>query len=430
MYSLNSLPRQRPHSMPRNKVLPSDYYLLRINSILNRRIKSTESRKESGKNSGKCFKFVWLSLCLIGVIYHLYDTTSDFLKYPTGSQVTITNQKEFLPPAMSVCFNYYEIIIPESLSPEARKIWHKEQCYIFRSYKYLPQCTQILGNITYSEMLKNKTVNIADIMMNFPGIYAPAREFTEYFRLGQKCVKLALFKDKRKLLSLSDMDDLSGDSPVILQAYFNVAFRTFPKLHSRIGIHNSHTLFRLRKGSSFEVTAEDKGDNYFRVDSQLIESRYLKYPFESNCADYDGKEYESRSECFELCYGGREGRSNDQHGFITTDNYDLLKYEMFYGKNEKDKNLENECYKKCRTDCTTTRYHGSLMSKFALEGFDGLFGISLFSSYPSIRVVMIPSFGLTSFIIFAASVTSLWFGCSIFVTVRDVSRCCCRFNRH
>ena len=138
-----------------------------------------------------------------------------------------------------------------------------------------------------------------------------------------------------------------------------------------------------------------------------------------------GKEHESRSECFEVCYGGREGRSNDQHGFITTDNYDLLKYEMFYGKRKIHKNLEKDCYKKCRTDCITKRYQGTLASKFAVEGFDEQLGAVLRSTSPTsptITVNMVQSFGMHSFVIYFASVIGLWFGCSIFSTILDLSK--------
>ena len=208
-----------------------------------------------------------------------------------------------------------------------------------------------------------------------------------------------------------------------LTVHLNLHFRTenlfFTHLRVGIGIHTSDTLLRFRDGNLFEMYTEREGDNLFGIDSQLIDIRLLKYPFESNCVDYHGKEFESRSECFEVCYGGREGRSNGQHGFITTDNYDLLKYEMFYGNQKMYKNLEEKCYEKCRTDCITKRYHGSLVSKFAVEGVDELLGIFLLSTYPTITVNMVQSFGMHSFIIYFASVIGLWFGCSIFSTVID-----------
>ena len=381
-------------------------------SFLNRKIGTSKQEHPEPRlrNFRKRFKFCWLVLCLTGLSYHLYDTTNKFLKYPTNSQVSIAREKDILPPALSVCFNYHEILDPSALDDRTRESLNIYQCFKFKSYTLLPLCNRILGNITFSEMLQNKTVNITDI------IWKVDERATEYFRLRTKCIKIVLFKDTSRRQSLSRMDYMAGLSPIILKVFFDVTFRTFPKLHALIGVHNADRLFRLRDGNAFLVTAEEHVVNVFHIDHQLIESRYLQYPFESNCVDYNGSEFESQNHCFEVCYGGPEGKSNGQNGLITTANYSLLNYSMAYrwAVNEK---VEKECYEKCPTECMQKEYYASVQTKFAVEGLENKMGFYLYSSHPSVTVIMVQSFDLHSFIIYFASVISLWFGCSIFHTI-------------
>ena len=207
--------------------------------------------------------------------------------------MSIAMQDEVLPPAMSVCFDYHEMIIPEKLQPDARNIWFYEECFKFKSYHFLRQCSRILGNITYSEMLLNRTVHIPGMISKMRGEWQQVEGWVEYFRLGQKCIKLTLFKEGTKLLSLSDMDKMGYLTPKVLSVYFNVSFKSinpnFTHLRLGFGIHSSDTFLRFREGNFFDVFAERRGDNLFGIDGQLIDTRYLKHPFESNCADYDGK---------------------------------------------------------------------------------------------------------------------------------------------
>src|SRR5258708_486465 len=57
------------------------------------------------KRRSKWFYIYWL-LSLCGCIWQIYEVTSQYLSYPTVTELTISRPKKLQPPALSLCLYY------------------------------------------------------------------------------------------------------------------------------------------------------------------------------------------------------------------------------------------------------------------------------------------------------------------------------------
>lgn len=382
---------------------------------LNRR---QEQPQKSEGQLVQTVKFLWFVACSLGMIYHLYDTTEMYLKYSTNSQVIIDSNDNFIPPSMTMCFSFNQIIIPSKLDDARLKILKKYQCQTRISTLVIPACGHLLNGLGIDKILNDMSVHLSDTLL--PHQWNRIEEKVNYYSMGYKCLKVSRYNNKSKSLGPPNMDFLELENKNIFTVKFNGSFVIGDTLTFKIYIHNSTRLHHIREGNNLIVESKN-GMNTFQIDCQIVKSTYLKHPFESDCINYGiESKYKSKGNCFESCYGGEYGNSNDQNGFITTDNFDLLNYDLKFSKPRKvHSNIEENCRKKCKTDCYTDMYFPKVIDKFAINAIPDEIIMTLYQNYPTNNINMVPSFDTNSYIIYLASVVALWFGCSLYFTLVD-----------
>lgn len=406
---------------------------IRIDRIPVRRqlIRKDVPDKTSMERKVKIYNSFWLVICCIGLSYHLFDTTAKYLRYSVNSQVIVSESSNIIPPSVSICFAPNEVVIPNKLDDETKKKFLKYQCHLVGNYLANPRCRQVLDGINTKELMETKTVNLTNYILRNP-LFLVTEEDKEYFTFGFKCIKVSKFIDKKRELRVSEMDGMTDSNREIMKIIFNASFRLDDRLNFKLKIHNSVSLRYFREGTDIILSAVKTQYILFAVDCQIVRNEYLKYPYESNCIDYADSEYESQGHCFESCFGGKHGNSNDQTGFITTDNYDLLDYGYKHPFIENyraiHENLEIKCAKKCRKGCVEYRYYPSLLNRYGVEGFHYEIIVNLYLNNPILKLYMTKSFDMNSYIIYLASVTSLWFGCSVFNSVIGAFKACFYFT--
>ena len=384
------------------------------------RIETTTKVINRKPNLHSQMKCLWTLTCSIGIVCHLCDTTQRYLSYETTSQVSITIPGNILPPGISACFDLNEITLESTLDPSEREIYSRARCSMLTSgVSNKTVCRYLMENILLSDILSSKTIKANDFITE-PWQKGMKLEIEmEYYSMRFKCFKLARFKDSKREVSSSDLDQLMNPYRKVLEAVFNRSFRIDTRMAFAISIHESGKLRHFRNSNTLTLSTIVKEKNLFNLDYEEVISHYLPAPFHSACENYEESKFESKSHCFEECYGGYNGNAHGKSGFITTANYSILNYTVTYYP-EIDSIRDQKCNKICHSDCITKNYYGSIAEEYGYPVLDPKFMIRLFSSRPSTVIVLMASFNFDSFIVFCGSILGLWFGFSIYISITDI----------
>lgn len=359
--------KRRYPAMNRKKRFP---LTMKQPKITIQRIETTTKvtdRKPSLRFQMKCLRTL---TCSIGIICHLCGTTQRYLSYETTSQVSITIPENILPPGISVCFNLNEIILESSLDPAERQIYSRARCSRYTSGESNTTiCKYLMNNILLSDILSKKTIKANDFITK-PKKYGMKLEIAmEYYSMRLKCFKLARFKDRKRELLSSDMDRSVDPCREVLEAVFNRSFRIGTRMAFGISIYESGKLKHFRDSNTLIRSTIAKEKNLFYLDYEEVTSHYLPAPFRSACENYEESKFESKSHCFEECYGRYNGNASGKDGFITTANYSILNYALKYYP-EIDSIRDQKCNQMCHSDCITKHYYGSITEEYGYPVLD------------------------------------------------------------
>lgn len=370
-------------------------------------------------------KIFWFIVCAICFTYHYASTTQRYLAYETMTLVTMTFPRTISPPSISLCFDPLEIINEETLNDEQEKLFVENECYLAAGNefpKFLTCISKILMRMKASELFSNHTLRLQDISLEpteFPD-QNRMEDGIEFFKVGLKCFKRSRFKSSSRKLSNAQLDFMRPiPGRKVLDAIYNHSIRSDKDLITSIVLHEPDKLSHFRENNELFITINRK-KNLFFIDYEAIESRYLKSPFETNCIDYGTTEFESYGDCFEHCY-----QQHDE-GFITTSDPGKLDFNMSISNNFlPNEDLDSSCSDKCRRDCITKDFYLSLLNVYGIESLGDSYRIIVFSSRPKMTITMIGVFDIQSYIIYIASILSLWFGCCIHETVTNFVKTLC-----
>ena len=347
------------------------------------RIETTMKVSDRKPNLRFQVKCLWTLTCSVGIICHLCDTTQRYLSYETTSQVSITIPGNILPPGISACFDLNEIILESSLSPPEREIYSRARCSRSNSgVSNTTMCRYLMKDILLSDILSNKTIKANDFITKLRKKGMKLEIEMEYYSMRFKCFKLARFKDSKREVSSSDLDQLINPHRKVLEAVFDRSFRIDTRMTFGISIHESGKLRHFRNSNTLALSAIAKEKNLFYLDYEEGISHYLPPPFHSACENYEESKFESKNHCFEECYGGYNGNAHGEDGFITTANYSILNYTLTYYP-DIDSIRDQKCNEMCRSDCITKHYYGSITEEYGYPFLDPTFMIRFFSSLNS-----------------------------------------------
>lgn len=372
-----------------------------------KKIRVTSGRHQQGTSPRlKLPRAIWFLVCCIGLCAHSWLTTVDYLDYRTTTGVKVYVPIQFRPPAVSLCLSLNDIINASKLNIADEKYWNDYNCsdwlvsdclYMLREYRM----DMIMNNLTYG-LLREVYGNVGVI----------------YSKRLKKCVKYV--KHNSRFIDVGDIDQMeTSDSDVItisLPAHFNEILKdTDYSLNLGIIIHDSRTLAHIRENNMIWISVDQY--NYRMGTFDHVESISLPAPFKTKCIHYRSTEYESMGDCIEHCFEKEyKIRYGKNFGLISTSNFSKAVLPS-YGNLTYDKSIDESCYRKCPEQCELLSYFSIRIGDFILGNMKYIFNYGITLSRPFIKVTLMASFDLNSFVIFIASAAGMWLGCSLYVSI-------------
>ena len=220
-------------------------------------------------------------------------------------------------------------------------------------------------------------------------------------------------------MDIGEMDSMEPIFSNLMEIWFDYLLSKLNLrfIHIKFFIHPENQLSHLREGNGILFRYALKNQNYFRVTYDYIESTYLRAPFFPKCADYYA--HKSRGNCVERCYEhDYEKKYNLNPGVLSTRNYSEVKLRKTRFISY-DHDLDIVCSKRCRISCQTIDYVSSIVNVFSSDEIPNTIAIPVASTRPYVGVYSVSKFSLSDFIIYIASITSLWLGASLYGTIKD-----------
>ena len=228
---------------------------------------------------------IYTILCTLGLIVHMSFITIDYLRYDTVTSVYIEFPTIVESPALSVCFKYKELIEQDLFEMYGHKLDIKLND-IFRRTPSANQCC--VGGLVRNETnygTKGLWTSTA-VLDHF--------EVSRFFAQEAICYRLQLRVQQ-------SFDYLQLGSSTLSRMIYGIGFSwtLFEQTSMLLPIvHASHE-YPLK--SIYYSPAVDRSfeiKNVYSVSSQRMETHSLKYPYKSDCIDYQKR---SRSESIRQC---------------------------------------------------------------------------------------------------------------------------------
>lgn len=143
------------------------------NTGKNRNFRTWERRPSSIPKSRT--KKLWFACCLFALLAHAFLTTETYMQYETTTETVIQMPTEMKPPATSVCFPIWNLVIEEKLRPGS-----KCQAELLINRTRIQACEQeLLNNSIIHELIYNLTAEPVDFVIAFY-IRRPSRNGTQW----------------------------------------------------------------------------------------------------------------------------------------------------------------------------------------------------------------------------------------------------------
>lgn len=373
----------------------------------NKKIRVTSGHRQQETSLRlKLPRAIWFIVCCIGLFAHSWLTTVDYLEYRTTTGVEVYAPIQFRPPAVSLCASLNDLINVSKLNTADEKYWHDYNC----SYGLLPGCLYILREYRIDMIMNNLTYGILTEVYGYDGII--------YSKRLKKCVKYV--KYNTGLIDVGDIDlmETSGSDiiTISLPMHFNEILKdTDHSLNLGVAIHDSRTLEHIRENNMIWIPVDQY--NYHMGTFDHVESKFLPAPFTTKCIHYRSTKYESMGDCIEYCFEKEyKTRYGKNFGLITTSNFSEAVLPSYINLTY-DKSIDKSCYRKCPGQCELLSYFSIRTSDFIFSDITHIFNYAITLSRPFIKVTLMASFDLNSFVIFMASAAGMWLGCSLYVSM-------------
>lgn len=373
----------------------------------NKKIRVTSGHRQQGTSPRlKIPRAIWFLVCCIGLCAHSWLTTIDYLDYRTTTEVKVYVPMHFRPPAVSLYLSLNDVINVSKLSIADEKYWYDYNC----SYWLFSDCLYMLREYRIDTIMNNLTYGISTEVYGYDGII--------YSNRLNKCVKYV--KHNTGLIDVGDIDQMEkSDRSIItisLPMHFNEILKdTNYSLNLGLVIHDSRTLAHIRENNMIWISVDQY--NYHMGTFDHVESVFLPAPFKTKCIHYRSTEYESMGDCIEYCFEKEyKIRYGKNFGLISTSNFSKAVLPS-YGNLTYDKSIDESCYRKCPGQCELLSYFSIRTGDFILPNMEHIFNYGITLSRPFIKVTLMASFDLNSFVIFIASAAGMWLGCSLYVSM-------------
>lgn len=371
-------------------------------------------RRRSLKNSNhRILRVIWFTICSIGLLIHGWFTTTDYLEYKTTTEVKVFIPTVFRPPAVSLCMMFDDCINVSKLTIEEQKSWEQNSCH---NNSMKDECLDILKKYDMETIMKNLTYGLT----NYDDNEANKYDQIIYYKKRMKCIRYTV-KNSSEWIHVGDIDQMDPVFNTFISMSLPNHFKNFDYSDVKFAIflHDSRTLAHIRDGNLVWISM-DIEVNYHQTTYDHVESRNLEAPFRTKCRKYSRPKYKSREQCIEFCYEKQYKQAYGlDSGLITTSNFTLATFPS-KGHLVYDPSIDTACYDACPEKCESLSYFAGTVGDYNIPQIDKIFLHEVTFSRPFTKVSLMPSFDLSSFIIFIASASGLWFGCSLYVSITQV----------
>ena len=233
-------------------------------------------------------------LCSIGLVVHLWFIGESYFRYEITASTRIQFPTTIVSPAVSICFRYIDILDPEFvakiLGDETNTVGQpiekiEQDITLNELFKHTPSGQELLvGALVRSAT--NYTVETLDKKQALEVF-----EISRYQTLTWMCYRFQpRIKSEFKYRLVASASSYVGMIYSIFlrldKKYLNHTVLMMPMVHS----HNEYPTVAFLYAPHDGIANDDRKVNLWRLNSYKLENHYLKYPYETDCYDYSGRD--------------------------------------------------------------------------------------------------------------------------------------------
>lgn len=371
---------------------------------------------------------IFIAACVAGFMFQSYDILSLYLRYMTASVVGIKSDQTLIPPDISICIRYVDILSQGGLTPEEKKLRDKRQrireieanMTIKQVFDWTPSAEQIMSGCIH-KIPNNYVTHVHRNTSICMGIFEHSRFYTQEYM----CYRFRLLVKK-----------VSGSGGTF--NYDNIATSLqYPGLFYGFLLNNKTlaeaNILRISVHERERLPFDDIAySQYFyrQVNNTVVYNEisvfyrkttieYLPAPYQTECLKYEPF-MGSQKCCIDRCLKKRTLARFNKVPFtaIETEKEDVPPISAFEIENktfskELD-SMENGCERGCGgKQCTREMFATNVLK----EG-TGEFRYLVIRVYvpmePSIILNSVPKSDLQDVIVYISSSLSVWLGFSVF----------------
>ena len=371
----------------------------------------------------------WLIVCLVGMAVQNVYVTIDYSKYTTTTEVLMAYEDEITLPALSVCFRKDEIREVNSFQPNhpcRKKFSATPNSECASDVHFNQTILKVMSELTLN---LSKTIDYLQIGNEKNITKSKYEKYMEYFSLYyEKCMIFRnVYRDK---ISIANISGLFFSKKLLYKVSGSKFEKTSSNLVSGI-IHNNATVLttffftdpeNYPRGFSIQPFYHRfrNTENWLSLSYYQYEYNLLPPPYFSMCTQYGGSEVNSTEECIDQCikqnvrsifgediaieqclYTSDESRKNPKLKYSAGIWFDLKKQRMIV-------DFYNKCKSKCPLKCKSFFFEPKLTQKRNFPKYGYYYSIS--HKNLSRKLIFSPKLDMLSYIIFIASVCSMWLG--------------------
>ena len=368
----------------------------------------------------KLLRRVWLLICLIGLISQTIMVTQQYLKFDTITQVMIEYEKKFHPPSFSYCVQVHDIMIMDRIQRDGLCLLpNPEECNIECRKNCMIEIKSIIersSNSSFWSLLNklydNYTMSLWNPVFGWRGDGSMEKFFIQkrlendlHSSVNTKVLLKCVREDSRNWIQLrfgwdnimfwlnpQDIEWRNLSIPVWFYIHEAGLLPRFMHSPGGMGIGNSSLLIPLS----------------YRPYLSLHEPMPNHY-----CIDYRTmSRFESREHCKEEVdrIGSHNKCLSENNSSIDCNSLSMLKGSLSLAKIA----ISQPEVARCPHSCSNNFYHTYIVSK--QEQHDAFIIVQHLN--PTTRVIFSQNLTLLEYLIYMASLTSLWFGFVIFDTFK------------
>lgn len=370
-----------------------------------------KNRKKSLLTVLNFVRVIWFSVCITGCIYQLTQISQEYFAYPVTSEVTIKLELHFNIPAVSFCVKLVDTLKEDNCSTTTCK-------------------KKLLYQESVRKLMNDMTI---DIKENFAaGFQAEKGGYEWYSQKDQNLneVMSTFYKSERKCVRFNKNQErkLQYDVIVARKFYWRFVLSLLTRVKREYGayytifIHEMNTYPRGYIIPFYNIENKKKNISY-SFSFKKTKTKFLPPPYFSRCTDYHEINLESRDHCVEECVSHRLLKSDpgytDEQLTVTDYNHTNFKLRNSEGKDELSsivQSYDRMCKNQCPLSCNTVIYMPILWETYNwhLNNPYSDIRIKLIHIEPTTFITLSGKLSFVEYLIYVASITSLWFGFVIF----------------